>query len=70
MADFYKTDPVVQAQVIELVARERAKALSTREWRHRIAGLGYSISATDAGHFIEKLGSGARVCPLPADLCA
>ena len=70
MADFHNTDPVVQAQVIELVTRERAKALSPREWRHRLAGLGYQIRATEAGHFIETLGRGKRLCALPAELSA
>lgn len=65
-----QADPIVQAQVIELVTRERAKALSPREWRHRLAGYGYAIRTTDAGQFVESLSKRVAICALPAELGA
>jgi hypothetical protein len=70
MSALLKTDPIVAAQVIELVTRERAKALSPREWKHRLAGYGYGIRATEAGQMIETLPKRVPICELPAHLCA
>ncbi|MEO0402797.1 MAG: hypothetical protein AAF214_10515, partial [Pseudomonadota bacterium] len=59
-----------KAQVVELVAHERAKSLSSREWKHRLAGFGYSIRDTELGQVIETLPHRVVVCDLPAELCA
>ena len=69
MSKIVRTDPLVEAQIIDLVARERAKALSPREWKHRLAGYGYGIRATEAGTFVETLPHGQQICALPAHLC-
>ncbi|WP_390911577.1 hypothetical protein [Pseudosulfitobacter sp. SM2401] len=61
-------DAFITAQVVELVATERNKALSTREWKHRLAGFGYGIRETDAGQVIETLPHHLEVCALPAEL--
>lgn len=69
MADIIHTDPKVQAQVIDLVTRERENSLSNREWRHRLAGYGYGIRSTETGQFIERLSTRAAICAVPAHLC-
>ena len=61
-------DAFITAQVVELVATERNKALSTREWKHRLAGFCYGIRETDAGQVIETLPHHLEVCALPAEL--
>ncbi|MFT5786060.1 MAG: hypothetical protein ACI9KK_001413 [Ascidiaceihabitans sp.] len=63
-------DQFVTAQIIELVSTERAKALSKREWKHRLAGYGYGIRETDAGDVLETLPHHVEVCTLPAKLSA
>lgn len=65
-----KIDPRQTAQVLDLVAQERTKALSRREWQHRLAGYGYGIRATQGGDIIETLPHHVVVCRLPPDLCA
>ena len=63
-------DQFVTAQIIELVSTERAKALSKREWKHRLAGYGYGIRETDAGDVLETLPHHVKICTLPAVLSA
>ncbi len=70
MPTIFHADASLQAQVIDLITRERAKALSPREWRHRLAGYGYAIRTTDAGQFVESLSKRIAICPLPAELSA
>lgn len=66
-----KEDAFVADQAMQLVTRERAAALSQREWKHRLAGYGYSIRATESGkHVLETLPRGIPVCELPDDLFA
>lgn len=43
MSIIVNQDRFVAAQVLDLVTRERGKALSRREWKHRLAGMGYGI---------------------------
>lgn len=68
MAHNIYSDRLAQAQIVDLVVRERSKALSVREWRHRLAGFGYSIRATAQGNVIETVPHGRRVCALPEGL--
>ena len=70
MSIIVKQDDFAIAQVVDLIAKERAMALSRREWKHRIAGYGYSIRETDAGDVIETLPHRVEVCALPASLSA
>lgn len=56
--------------VLALVASERQKALSTREWKHRLAGYGYALRDTDHGTVVASLARGTEICPLPAHLMA
>jgi hypothetical protein len=61
----FNKDPFITAQVIELVMRERAIALSAREWKHRLAGYGYAIKDTDAGQIVETLPHHVEIGMLP-----
>lgn len=58
-------DPFITAQVIALVLRERAAALSPREWKHRLAGYGYAVKDTDHGQIVETLPHHVEVGVLP-----
>ncbi|WP_299047861.1 hypothetical protein [uncultured Tateyamaria sp.] len=70
MSIIFGQDPFVEAQVLDLVNRERSQALSRREWKHRLAGYGYSIRETDAGDVVETLPHRVAICKLPAELTA
>ena len=63
-------DRLVEAQIIDLATRERTKALSRREWKHRLAGYGYAIRETDAGDVVETLSDRVDVCLLPSAVSA
>lgn len=60
------TDPFIAAQVVDLVLKEKASALSPREWKHRIAGYGYAIRETPGGQFVETLPHHKMVAALPS----
>ena len=66
----FKKDPFIVAQVIELVLRERAVALSSREWKHRLAGYGYAIKDTDEGQVVETLPHHVMIARLPGGQAA
>ena len=70
MSMIFDHDRFVEAHILELVNRERSRALSRREWKHRLAGYGYSIRETDAGDVVETLPHRVAVCKLPAQLSA
>lgn len=70
MSIIFKNDRFIEAQVLDLVTRERSKALSRREWKHRLAGYGYAIRETDTGDVVETLPHHVEVCALPSDLAA
>ncbi|MDA7427811.1 hypothetical protein PGB28_05015 [Primorskyibacter aestuariivivens] len=56
--------------MIALVHQEREKALSPREWKHRLAGHGYALRDTDHGTVITSLSQGCEICPLPRHLAS
>jgi hypothetical protein len=69
MSIVIKTNAFITEEVMQIVARERAVALSTREWKHRLKGYGYSIRDTDDGkHMLETLPNHVVLCELPRDL--
>jgi hypothetical protein len=69
MSIIIKNDAFVTEEVIQIVARERAVALSDREWKHRLAGYGYSIRDTDDGkRVLETLPHRVALCELPTEL--
>jgi len=55
-------------KVLDILARERAMALSEREWKHRLAGYGYRIRETEAGRVVTSAALGHEICPLPEHL--
>ncbi len=63
-------DKFITAQIVALVTNEREKALSKREWKHRLAGYGYSVRETDAGDVLQTLPHNIEICTLPAELSA
>ncbi|MCI2399869.1 hypothetical protein [Aliiroseovarius subalbicans] len=58
------------ASILDFVMKQRAHVLSFREWKHRLAGFGFSIDETDKGPVLAKLPSHRMVCALPAEFCA
>lgn len=70
MSIIIKQDRFAAAQALDLATRERASSLSRREWKHRLAGMGYGIRETDAGDLLETLPHHVAVCILPASLSA
>lgn len=70
MSIMYSKDPFDTAEVIDLVLRERATSLSSREWKHRLAGYGYAIKDTQQGQVVETLRQGQEICVLPAEVAA
>ncbi|WP_299553002.1 hypothetical protein [uncultured Tateyamaria sp.] len=70
MSMIFAQDGFVEAQVLDLVSRERSQALSRREWKHRLAGYGYGIRETEAGDVVETLPHRVAVCKLPTELAA
>jgi hypothetical protein len=69
MTIIIKHDAFVTQEVMEIVARERAVALSDREWKHRLAGYGYCIRDTDDGkRILETLPHRVTLCELPPEL--
>jgi hypothetical protein len=70
MSYFYDETHFDTAKVVDLVLRERASALSPREWKHRLAGYGYAIKETDHGQVIETLPHHVEVGVLPPALSA
>ena len=70
MSNMGNQDQFAAAHVLELVSRERSLALSHREWKHRLAGMGYGIRETDRGQMLETLPHHVAICELPVELCA
>lgn len=70
MSIIIKQDCFAQAQILDLVTRERSNSLSRREWKHRLAGYGYSIRETESGDVVETLPHRVEVCMLPANISA
>ncbi|MEP1767190.1 MAG: hypothetical protein ABJJ53_11205 [Sulfitobacter sp.] len=69
MTFILKQDALIADQAIQVAARERASALSDREWKHRLAGYGYSIRDTDDGkHVLETLPHHVALCELPEEM--
>ncbi len=58
-------------EVVNFVREIRSRSLSVREWKHYLAGYGYSVKDDDAGNtVVASLVHGDAICELPADLCA
>jgi len=70
MSVIFHNDPITIARVQNFVLAERQKCLSVREWKHRLAGYGYSLVDTDHGQVVTTLPHGVEVCTLPEDASA
>lgn len=60
--NLHQTDTA--AAIRDLVLSERQKAVSEREWMHRLRGYGYAIRDTAEGRFVTSLLKDAPVCQL------
>lgn len=58
----------IEAPVLELVQNERAKALSAREWKFRLAGYGYAIKEVGDTQILTTLPHGVDLGVLPAHM--
>lgn len=65
MAQAAMGNTMIEAPVLDLLNRERAKALSPREWKFRLAGYGYSVRDVDGGQMVSTLPHGVELGILP-----
>lgn len=70
MSVIFNNESFEAAQITNLVTQEREKALSPREWRHRLAGYGYGIEDSSEGMIVTKLPFGNAVCMIPHSAAA
>ncbi len=68
MSVIHATDAFMAAQILDLALSERRKALSPREWKHRLAGYGYSLAASDDGVMVTSLRTGRPLCAIPGEV--
>lgn len=64
------TTAITAAGAIKIAHDEHTRALSRREWKHRLAGYGFGVKETAQGSILTDLIGGFDVCALPADLAA
>lgn len=57
---------LVDPEVLDLLQRERGKALSLREWKFRLAGYGYAIKDVMGRQVVTTLPHGVELGVLPA----
>lgn len=57
---------IIDAPVLDIINRERAHALSQREWHFRLAGYGYGIKDVHGAQVVTKLPQGVELGILPA----
>lgn len=57
---------MIESQVLDLITRERAKALSPREWKFRLVGYGYAIKDVMGKQVVTTLPHGVELGVLPA----
>lgn len=55
----------IEAPVLDILKRERAQALSPREWKFRLAGYGYAIKDVAGAQVVTKLPEGIEIGVLP-----
>ena len=56
---------IIDAPVLDILKRERSKALSVREWKFRLAGYGYAIKDVAGAQVVTKLPQGTELGILP-----
>lgn len=57
---------MIDASVLDLLTRERTKALSVREWKFRLAGYGYAINDVQGAQVVTTVPHGVELGVLPA----
>lgn len=57
---------MIETPILDLLKRERAKALTLREWKHRLAGYGYAIRDVEGAQVVTSLPKGIDLGVLPA----
>ena len=57
-------EPMNPNKIRDLVMRERAMAVSEREWQHRLRGYGYGIRDSAEGRVVTSLVRGSDLCAL------
>jgi len=57
---------MIDRHILDLLKRERAKALSPREWKFRLAGYGYAIKDVEGAQVVTSLAHGTDLGVLPA----
>lgn len=56
---------IIDAPILDLIERERAHALSPREWKFRLAGYGYAIKDVLGAQVLTKLPQGVELGIIP-----
>ncbi|MGX9352284.1 hypothetical protein ACS3QZ_13865 [Shimia sp. W99] len=59
---------IIDAPVLDILKRERSKALSVREWKFRLAGYGYAIKDVAGAQVVTKLPQGTELGVLPGHI--
>ncbi|MCD9147158.1 hypothetical protein [Pseudophaeobacter flagellatus] len=62
------TNSTLDPFVLNLIRKEREKALSPREWRFRLRGYGYAIKRVAGDQILTRLPKGTEIGVLPADI--
>lgn len=57
---------MIDASVLDLLTRERSKALSVREWKFRLAGYGYAVNDVKGAQVVTTVPHGIELGILPA----
>ena len=61
-------DATLDRTVLDILRSERSKALSTREWKFRIAAYGYGIKEVGEDQIVTRLPKGTELGIVPANL--
>jgi len=59
---------MIDAPLLEILKRERAQALSAREWKFRLAGYGYAIKDVEGKQVVTTLPHGVELGMVPQHL--
>lgn len=59
---------MIDASLLDMIQQERAKALSAREWKFRLAGMGFAIKDVQGAQVVTKLPQGTELGILPKHL--
>ena len=59
---------MIEAPVLDLLKRERAKALSPREFKFRLVGYSYAIKDVEGAQVVTKLPQGTELGVLPTHI--